>query len=101
MQQFRGQIEGGICVRRHENFISETEKRYFLIQDQPFAAITDANIPRIVQECAARITSPFFSVDVIDRQDGQQRIVEIGDGQVSGLVGWTAARFAEIWSSRS
>jgi hypothetical protein len=101
IQQFRGQIEGGICVRQHENFISETEKRYFVIQGQPFAPVNNTKIPEIIQECAARITSPFFSVDVIDRQDGQQRILEIGDGQVSGLVGWTAARFAEVWSSRS
>ena len=40
----------------------------------------------------------FFSVDVIERQDGVKRIVEIGDGQVSDLVGWTMERFIQIWS---
>jgi hypothetical protein len=40
----------------------------------------------------------FFAVDVIDRKDGCQRIVEIGDGQVSGLVGWSAAYFATLWT---
>ena len=53
--------------------------------------------PEIVQECAKRISSPFFSVDAVDRSDGVQRIVEIGDGQVSDLVGWTADRFVELW----
>jgi hypothetical protein len=35
-------------------------------------------------------------VDVVQRADGQLRIVEIGDGQVSDLVGWTPERFASI-----
>lgn len=41
--------------------------------------------------------SPFFSVDVALREDGAERIVEIGDGQVSDLVGWSPERFAEMW----
>jgi hypothetical protein len=46
------------------------------------------------------IPSPFFSVDIAERQDGIFRIVEIGDGQVSDLVQWTSKRFAEIWSGQ-
>jgi hypothetical protein len=34
----------------------------------------------------------------IDQKDGRKRIVEIGDGQVSGLVGWNAAHFATLWA---
>ncbi|MEG4579430.1 ATP-grasp domain-containing protein [Microcoleus vaginatus DQ-U2] len=33
------------------------------------------------------IHSKFFSVDAVERQDGVKRIVEIGDGKVSDLVG--------------
>jgi ATP-grasp domain, R2K clade family 3 len=54
-------------------------------------------LPQIVFECAKRIESQFFSVDVVERSDGTKRIVEIGDGQVSDIVGWTAERFAQIW----
>jgi ATP-grasp domain, R2K clade family 3 len=97
MQKFRGGIEGGICVRQVEDFIAETEQRYFVINGRSFAASPDAEIPDIVKECARRIDSKFFSVDIIERQDGGKRIVEIGDGQVSGLVGWTADRFAMLW----
>ncbi|WP_445251522.1 MULTISPECIES: ATP-grasp domain-containing protein [unclassified Microcoleus] len=43
------------------------------------------------------IHSKFFSVDAVEPQDGVKRIVEIGDGQVSDLVGWSAARFAQLW----
>src|SRR3546814_2317119 len=31
MRQYRGQIEGGICVRRREEYLEETERRYFEI----------------------------------------------------------------------
>ncbi|MBD2504615.1 ATP-grasp domain-containing protein [Anabaena azotica] len=97
MQKFRGTIEGGICVRRIEDFVRETEKRYFVLSGKPFAASPDEEIPEIVFECAKRIESQFFSVDVVERSDGIKRIVEIGDGQVSDIVGWTAERFTQIW----
>jgi len=100
MQKFRGTIEGGICVRRVEDFLPETEKRYFVVCGKSFAAAIDEAIPEIVEECAKRIESQFFSVDVIDRCDGVKRIVEIGDGQVSDLVGWSSDRFAELWLYR-
>ena len=101
MQKFRGPIEGGICIRQVEDFIPETEQRYFVINGQSFAADPDADIPDIVKECASRINSKFFSVDAIDRRDGCQRIVEIGDGQVSGLVGWSVERFTSLWVESS
>jgi hypothetical protein len=97
MHKFRGTIEGGICVRRVEDFLSETERRYFVVNGYIFAATLDLEIPEIVKACASRINSKFFSVDAIECRDGCRRIVEIGDGQVSGLVGWTPARFADLW----
>jgi ATP-grasp domain, R2K clade family 3 len=100
MHKFRGTIEGGICVRRVEDFLPETERRYFIINGKSFAADRAAPIPNIVTECARRIDSKFFSIDIIERRDGVLRVVEIGDGQVSGLVGWTPERFAEIWVDR-
>ena len=101
MQKFRGSIEGGICVRRIEDFVPETERRYFVKHGKPFAASPEEEVPEIVEECAKRIVSKFFSVDVIQRRDGTKRIVEIGDGQVSDLVGWTAERFAQLWVGES
>jgi hypothetical protein len=37
-------------------------------------------------------------VDVARQVDGVNRIVEIGDGQVSDLVGCSVERFVEIWN---
>jgi ATP-grasp domain, R2K clade family 3 len=101
MQKFRGTIEGGICIRQVEDFVPETERRYFIINHRVFAASPDTDIPEIVTECANRIKSKFFSVDAIERRDGCQRIVEIGDGQVSGLVDWSVDRFTSLWVESS
>jgi hypothetical protein len=94
MQRFRGRIEGGFCVRRVEDFLRETERRFFVIDGVPHAA--DGEAPPIVHDCAGRLDCRFFSVDVIQRSDGKLRIVEVGDGQVSDLVGWTPQQFAGI-----
>jgi hypothetical protein len=99
MQQYRGQIEGGVCLRKFEEFQPGSEKRYFVInkkfygQDEAF----DTRAMDILIRVARDIPSPFFSVDIAQHKDGRFRIVEIGDGQVSDLVGWTPERFAEIW----
>jgi len=94
MHRVRGTIEGGFCVRRVEDFLPDTERRYFVLDAMPQAA--SGEIPQIVHECASRLRAPFYSVDVVQRADGQLRIVEIGDGQVSDLVGWTPGQFAAI-----
>jgi len=93
MKQFRGVVEGGFCVRRVEEFLPETERRYFVIEGVAHAAEGEA--PAIVQECAKRLKSRFYSVDVVRRTDGELRIVEVGDGQVSDLVGWSPEQFAD------
>lgn len=94
MLDYRGEIEGGICVRRVEDFVSESERRYFILNGVPFG---HEPIPEIVIEAAGRLSSKFFSVDVITRRDGKMRIVEVGDGQVSDLVGWSIDAFVKIW----
>src|SRR5262249_39914475 len=87
MRVYRGEIEGGICVRRVEEFIPESERRYFVLRGVGYSATE--GIAEIVQKCAERLPSKFFSVDVARRADGQLRVVEVGDGQVSDLVGWS------------
>lgn len=95
MMRFRGTIEGGVCVRRFESFVADSERRYFVIDGIPHGA--DGVVPDLVAEVARRIRSPFFAVDVAMRDDGVLRVVEVGDGQVSDLVGWGAEAFAELW----
>lgn len=97
MRRYRGTIEGGLCVRRFEAFEPDTERRCFVVNGVAYGADADAPVAEIAQECARRLGSPFFSVDVARRSDGVERIVEVGDGQVSDLVGWSVERFVQIW----
>lgn len=97
MREYRGRIEGGICVRRVEDFVTESERRYFVLLGIGYSASDAEPVPEVVRRCAERVPSPFFSVDVIRRQDGQLRVVEVGDGQVSDLVGWSPTAFADMW----
>src|SRR5262249_7529756 len=62
MQEYRGEIEGGICVRRVEKFVPGSELRYFVLLGDGYAASEDAAVPEIVQKCADRLPSKFFSV---------------------------------------
>ena len=93
MRRYRGTIEGGFRVRRVEDFQPDTELRYFVFNGKPRAPIGE--VPEIVHQCASRVKSGFFSADVIQRTDGALRIVEIGDGQVSDLVGWSPQVFSK------
>ena len=96
MLHYRDELEGGICVRRVEEFVEESECRYFVVAGLPHGP-DEREIPPPVLVAANRIASPFFSVDVALNAAGQWRIVELGDGQVSDLVGWTPERFAAVW----
>ena len=69
-----------------------------VLQGRPHGADLAENVPDVVRACAERIPSKFFSIDVALRRDGVLRVVEIGDGQVSDLVGWSPAALARIWT---
>lgn len=98
MEKYRGTIEGGLCIRRVESFEEDSEIRYFVVNGVAHGP-DGQPAPDIVRDCAERIDSPFFSIDVALRTDGQKRVVEIGDGQVSDLVGWETGRFVDIWKA--
>lgn len=95
MEKFRGAIEGGVCARRFESFRPDSETRYFVVHGKAHAP--SGEVPALVKEIALRVPSPFFAVDVAIREDGVPRIVELGDGQVSDLVGWRADAFGKLW----
>lgn len=42
---------------------------------------------------ASRVNSTFFTIDIAREINGELIVMELGDGQVSGLQGWTAKQF--------
>lgn len=99
IEHYRGQIEGGVCVRELEDLLPETEERYFVLHGQAHGR--EHTVPAIVQTIAGRIDSPFFSVDILMNRIGQPRLIELGDGQVSDRKRWPAERFVGMLSSRA
>ncbi len=91
---YRGSLEGGLCVREVETFDDATEDRFFVVEGEAFAR--SGVVPEIVRVAAARISSAFFTVDAVRRSDGVWRIVELGDGQVSDLKLWTLEEFMPV-----
>lgn len=95
MEQFRGAIEGGLCVREYE-FGLHDEQRYFVMNGEVNGVAYREPDMEILNAVAKRIDSPLFSVDIAYDANDRTRVVEIGDGQVSDLVnGWTPERFRE------
>ncbi|MEM7533617.1 MAG: ATP-grasp domain-containing protein [Chloroflexota bacterium] len=94
LETYRGEVEGGVAIRRVEHYRVETECRYFVVHGTPYAP--DGNVPTLVQEIANRIRAPFYSVDVIENKAGELRLVELGDGQVSDRKTWPLSKFVEV-----
>ena len=97
ISKYRGFVEGGVCVRRKEIYEASSERRYFVFRGRPLSP--DQRVPELVNVCASRIDSPFFSVDVAKRDDGELRVVELGDGQVSDRKEWSATQFVQALSN--
>lgn len=95
MEMYRGEIEGGLCIRKVEEFDTSTELRFFVLNGELLNS--ENTPPAIVEECAKRISklSNFFTTDVIKDVYGKDWIVEVGDGQVSGLKEWQVELFAK------
>lgn len=92
---YRGGLEGGICLRELEHLLPETEVRYFVFQGRAHGP--DGTVPKIVEDIVARIDSPFYSVDIVLDQQGRHRLVELGDGQVSDTKQWPINRFIQLF----
>lgn len=93
--QFRGNIEGGVSLRDVEAFITDSERRYFVLNKKIFSA--DDDIPEFVKKVAQCINTPFYSIDVVKNAVGELRLVEIGDGQVSDIKEWSVEKLVEAF----
>jgi hypothetical protein len=97
IRHYRGCIEGGVAIRELETFQPDTEERYFVFNGKAFSR--DGEVPPLVETVSRQIDSPFFSVDTVLRSDGELRVVELGDGQVSDRKHWPVGTFLEIFSA--
>lgn len=97
LERYRGEVEGGVCVRRFELLLAETEERYFVFNGQAYSR--QGHVPGLVHELTRRIDSPFFSADIVSSEGGELRLIELGDGQVSDRKKWPVERFLAMLST--
>lgn len=95
LAKYRGSLEGGVCLRAVEEYVSGSEERYFAVRKTAFGR-DGAPPPELVREVAERLDAPFASIDVALRSDGTLRLVEVGDGQVSEKKRWALPDFVRV-----
>lgn len=61
-----------------------------MLNNHVFSA--DDQVPGIVREISTCIDTSFYSIDMAEDIDGQLRLIEIGDGQVSDTKEWNVER---------
>lgn len=82
-------FEGGIVLREYVPLDGTEHRLFYILKSQLLS--TPSDIPhsflRTCDEIAARFSNEFITIDVARRVDGEWIVVEVGDGQVSGLKG--------------
>lgn len=99
MNKYRGFIEEAIVFRQVIELIEPTEQRFFILNGKIFGTTTDEGKINILQKVVSRHNEFFFSVDLAQDKEGKIWLIEIGDGQVSGLTGWNVKEFVSIFES--
>lgn len=86
------ELVGGLVLRRFERFVSAETRTWWI--DGKLALVTahpdtpdrlppaDVDLS-VVAPLVAALGLPFVTADVVRRDDGAWRVVELGDGQVS------------------
>jgi len=92
MIRVRGSLEGGLIVRKHVKIVHEV--RFFFFKgmllcpdDVPFTDEMKSFARRVVSKL--KTYTNFCSIDIGTTYQGETLLVEIGDGQVSDLLGFS------------
>lgn len=86
-------LAGGVVLRAFEPFVSDGEVRVWWVDGEPVLVTAHPDTPGRVPEPALgpvrdavrELGCRWVTTDMALREDGVWRVVEVGDGQVSGL----------------
>ena len=96
-KQYRGKLfTGGICIKEYVDLKkygeNTNEWRVFYLNGNVLSVSRNsgqkdfaAEVPKSLVEKYRNLPSPFYTVDYGELSDGSWKILEVGDGQVSGL----------------
>lgn len=97
MLQYKGFIEGGLVFRKVEDFDKDSETRFFILNgvvNSPKQVTID--MQKLAEKINTQHNAFFYTVDII-KQGNTHKVIEIGDGQVSDMVGWSPEKFVQIF----
>jgi hypothetical protein len=60
MKKYRGAIEGGLCIRQVEDFLLETEQRYFVFNAKPYSADPKRKSQTLFLNVPSALTANFL-----------------------------------------
>ncbi|MET9552437.1 ATP-grasp domain-containing protein [Streptomyces sp. NPDC006645] len=86
-------LTGGVVLRTYENFVPGGEARVWWLDGEPLLVTAHPDTPgktpvpelAAVRAAVRALGCRFVTTDMALRDDGVWRVVEVGDGQVSGL----------------
>mgnify|MGYP006870921347 FL=1 len=95
----RNRFVGGICIKQYLELKSYdghfNEYRIFVANNSIVSIsrnsgqdATTPEPPATLYQKYITMKSPFYTIDVSELQDGSWKIIEAGDGSVSGLSDW-------------
>ncbi|WP_020519072.1 ATP-grasp domain-containing protein [Catelliglobosispora koreensis] len=103
-------LNGGIVLRRFENYPRAEEARVWWIDGAPVLTTAHPDTPAVeitpdltaIAPSVAALGCRFITTDIALRDDGQWRVVEVGDGQVSDFpASGDATVLLEQWAHRT
>jgi hypothetical protein len=99
IKKYKGFVEGGIILRKVMNFKNETEKRFFVLNGKVYSNEENEEMFKLAEKTIEKHNAFFYSVDIIRDELNKCHIIEIGDGQVSDMVGWDIENFTNIFKN--
>ena len=101
MKQYKGYIEGGIVFNEVLDLNMKTEIRTFVLNGKLYS---NNELRKDQEEFLHKIVNLhheyFYSIDIAEDKNGKLYLIEIGDGQVSDLVGWDLHNFVNIFNEK-
>jgi hypothetical protein len=101
MLQYKGFVEGGLVFRKFEQFEQNSETRFFVINNKlyyPKSSNVTEDMIDFAYTVMSKHNSFFYSIDIV-KKNNDFKVIEIGDGQVSDMVGWNINDFVKIFEN--
>lgn len=97
MLKYKGFIEGGLVFRKVEEFDKDSETRFFILNGVVHSPKeVSIDMQKLAEKISTQHNAFFYTVDII-KQENNYKVIEIGDGQVSDMVGWKPEDFVKIF----